>query len=709
MVVSEELNNQQLEAVNHINGPLLILAGAGSGKTRVLTYRTQKLIELGIKPYNILLLTFTNKAANEMKERINNQIGLDKSSGLWSGTFHSVCIRILRNIMGNNFVVYDTEDQLKLIKDIIKKRNIDNERFTPSKVLTAISKAKNNLIKAEEYNYYYNDYFHSKISDLYLEYQEELKKNNALDFDDILLKTIDFFNDNPDILNYYQNKFNYIMVDEYQDTNKAQYILIKQLSDLHKNICVVGDIDQSIYSFRNADFRIILNFQKDFENAKLIRLEKNYRSTKNIVEASNILIRNNTQRFEKVLYTDNPDGEKIFIYQAFSEQEEVRFITKQIHNLINTKGYKYKDFVILYRTNYQSRIFEEHFISNNIPHQIIGGFKFFERKEVKDIISYLKVIFNPNDSVSLERIINVPKRGIGNTTISKFLDLKEKYNLTLWQVFNLNEIVDIVGKSKEKIIKNFINFIKNLINESKDKPTSYLIKLIIEESGILEEIRNEDKKENKDTSREENIYQLINSAKEFELQSEDYSLGAYLSYISLITDLDSLNKNNESIKLMTIHNSKGLEFPVVFISGLAEGIFPHYLSETEEELEEERRLMYVAMTRAKEYLFITFSENVFRNYYQNEQEPSRFIYEIPLNFVNTNMKIKKTFYNEKLNSYKRNKDYYQGQKISTEKFGIGIIKRIIQDNNKKLLMINFESRNGLTIIDPSLTEVDIIE
>ncbi len=630
------LNDAQIEATFHVNGPLLILAGAGSGKTRVLTERIANLIAReNVPPYQILAVTFTNKAAKEMKERISKRIGEEDTKNIWIGTFHSICSRILRvdlSLLGrkSNFVIYDNADQTKILTECIKKANLDKETYQPNKIISIISKAKSSGLTAEEFLQKKVTYSEQKIGELYMMYDETLKKNNALDFDDMLSYVVKILKENPDRLAYYQKKFRYILVDEYQDTNFIQYDLIKMLSDGHQNLCVVGDVDQSIYSFRNADFRIILNFQKDYPNAKIIKLEKNYRSTQNILSVSNEIISENRDRFDKKITTDNEKGENVFLYELSNEKKEVIFIMGEIENLTYNKGFKYSDLTILYRTNAQSRVFEEYFIQNNIPHQVLGGFRFFERKEIKDILSYLKVIFNPSDTVNLQRIINTPKRGIGNTTIEKLNATADTFNMTFWDVLNFQNFENI-SPATQKTIRAFVTIMNTLIKESNHISVSRLIKLIIEESGYLDELQKErdtDKLEEAQ-SRIENVYQLINSAVSFETDADDISLESYLNYISLISDIDSLeSESSNKVKLMTIHTSKGLEFPVVFIAGVADGIFPHFNSSKNNEVEEERRLMYVAMTRAKKRLYLTFPRERMQYGSYQHLTPSRFISEI---------------------------------------------------------------------------------
>lgn len=795
------LNDKQIEAINHVNGPLLILAGAGSGKTRVLTERIANLISKeNVAPYNILAVTFTNKAAKEMKERISKRIGDENTKSIWMGTFHSICSRILRtdiNLLGrgSNFVIYDGSDQNKIITDCVKKLNLDEKNFQSNKILSSISKAKSNGISADEFLKKHLNYSDQKIGEIYMMYDEILKRNNALDFDDMLFYVVKILKENPDRLKYYQKKFRYIMVDEYQDTNLIQYDLIRLLGDMYQNICVVGDVDQSIYSFRNADFRIILNFQKDYPNANVIKLEKNYRSTKNILAVSNEVIEENKERFPKKLSTDNETGENVCLYELNNEKEEVVFILGQIENLVGSRKFNYSDITVLYRTNAQSRIFEEFFVQNNIPHQVLGGFRFFERKEIKDLLSYLKTIFNPNDAVNLTRIINIPKRGIGNTTIEKLNNTAQAFNMTLWDILNFQTFENI-SPNTQKSIRTFVELMNNLIYDSQNVSVSRLIRTIIEETGYLEELQKEDAKSEEEKSRIENVYQLINSAVNFEADSDDVSLEAYLNYISLISDVDSMEgESSNKVRLMTVHTSKGLEFPVVFLAGTAEGIFPHFNSQKNNEVEEERRLMYVAMTRAKKLLYLTFARERMQYGANQHLTPSRFISEIKSDhivscfksivprshaFVNTRLRFtpkslleysnetkrrnmgitdyhdpyeyrekeykglkryddkKKDTFTEVDQDYyptsfekkkpkkldniaiqeslekrysssetsKSSKEYAEGQKVRTAKWGKGTITKVMKNNQKMLLIINFENVGGSKIIDPNLTIVE---
>ncbi|MGY0374470.1 DNA helicase PcrA [Clostridium sp. JNZ J1-5] len=604
------LNKEQYDAATTIEGPLLVLAGAGSGKTRVLTYRIAHMIQdLGIPHYNILAITFTNKAAGEMKERIKKLITVDIES-MWVSTFHSCCVRILRREIdklgySKNFAIYDSSDQKTLIKQCMQELNINDKDIDDKEIISKIGKQKDNLVSPEEYKKINEkDFRKNKIADAYLLYQKKLKNNNALDFDDLIYKTVELFKKNPEVLEFYQNKFKYIMVDEYQDTNKAQYQLVKMLAEAHKNIFVVGDDDQCIYQWRGADIKNILDFEKDYPQTKVIKLEENYRSKANILNAANTVIKNNAQRKNKVLRTQNPEGEKIKIYRAYSDMDEGNFVANEIKRLIESENRKFKDFAILYRTNAQSRIFEDILMRRDIPYRIIGGLKFYDRKEIKDITAYLKFINNLQDDISLKRIINVPKRAIGATTVAKIQEYANYMDECMYSV--LLDIENIPGLSKRTIssINKFTSLI-NSFNRTKDKVSvSTLIEEILESTGYLKELK--DSKEIEDISRIENIKELVSAAVEFENMSEDKSLSAFLEKITLVSDIDNYDGDTDTIVMMTMHSAKGLEFPVVFMAGMENGIFPGVQSlENFAEMEESRRLCYVGITRAKEKLYMT--------------------------------------------------------------------------------------------------------
>jgi len=631
-----QLSNNQKLAIEHGEGPLLVLAGAGSGKTSVLTYRVAYLLkEQKVPPYRMLALTFTNKAAKEMKERIGAAIGEMALNDLWIGTFHGICVRILHKEIkklgiSGNFTILGQDDQLKVIGECLKELNVQSAVFKPKFVLGKISKAKSSDMNFDEF---FSTLMFAQKSQIIIEvakrYQKKLKESNALDFDDILLYVLELLRKDKECLEYYQNKFKYVLVDEYQDTNQIQYEIVKLLSAKHKNLNVVGDVDQSIYSFRNADFRIILRFVEDFSNAILIKLEENYRSTKIILDAANSVIEYNKQRYPKILYTRKESGEKIMVYRAYDEQDEAMYTLNQIKNVLRD-GYKYNEMAVLYRTNAQSRAFEEMFVKYQIPHQIIGGFRFYERKEVKDLLAYLKIINNPYDSIDLKRIVNVPKRGIGDTTISKLEEYAEKTNTNLWTVMeNINEINDISKSTKTKIL-DFIKWLNTL--KLKESIVTKLLESIFKESGYEYVLLQENTEES--WNRAANIKELIGAAYEFEKNATDKSLNSFLTQVSLVADIDNMKENRQGVILMTLHNAKGLEFPVVFLTGLEEGVFPHAFSMNDKnQLEEERRLMYVGLTRAKHKLYLSYSGYRYSAGQGQKNMPSRFLREISPDLV----------------------------------------------------------------------------
>lgn len=608
------LNKEQYEAVITVEGPLLILAGAGSGKTRVLTYRIAHMIkDLNIYPSQILAITFTNKAAGEMKERVKGIIG-NEADNMWVSTFHSSCVRILRREIdklgyNKNFAIYDSYDQKVLINQCVKELNINEKDLPPREIINKIGEQKDNLISSREFKKSAEgDFRLNKIADVYMLYEKKLKSNNALDFDDLIFKTVELFKRNSEVLEFYQRKFKYIMVDEYQDTNKSQYELVRLLAAAHKNICVVGDDDQCIYAWRGADIRNILEFERDYPKAKIIKLEQNYRSKGNILQAANSIIKNNSNRKDKKLKTDSDPGEKIMVYRAFSDIEEGRYAAREIKRLIKEEGRKYKDFAILYRTNAQSRIFEDIFIREAIPYRIIGGLKFYDRKEIKDILAYLKFISNPMDDISLKRIINVPKRNIGETTVQKVQDFASSMDECMYSI--LMEVEQVMNLNQRSItsIKKFVSLINSYVRNKDDIKVSKLIEEILQTTGYLNELQNSEDID--DISRVENLKELVSAAAEFESNSEDSSLSAFLEKVTLVSDIDNFDQETDSVVLMTVHSAKGLEFPVVFMAGMENGIFPGNQSFYNiSEMEESRRLCYVGITRAREKLYMTSAEN----------------------------------------------------------------------------------------------------
>lgn len=626
------LNDKQYEAVVNTEGPCLVIAGAGSGKTKVLTHKIAYLIgEKQVKPWNILAITFTNKAANEMKERIGNLVG-DVAADIWMGTFHSICVRILRRFIDrigfdSSFIIFDTSDQRTLVKACIKSIGLDDKMFTDRSVLSEISNAKNEMLEPDQYTVRANgDFRKEKIALVYEMYQKRLKENNAIDFDDIINYTIKILMENPDILEYYSDKFHYVLVDEYQDTNKAQFTLVTMLASKNGNITVVGDNDQGIYSFRGADISNILNFERDFPGTKIIKLEQNYRCTGNILKAANAVIKNNEVTYKKELWTENEVGNLPAVYSAKNEYDEGTYIAQQIEHLRREEYYKYSDFAILYRMNTQSRVIEEILRRESIPYKIIGGLKFYERKEIKDIISYLRLIQNPSDNLSLKRIINEPKRGIGKTSLDKIEELSINSGVPMYEIIKNAEqygLNRVFLNSRE-----FVNAIEELRAKKDDIKISDLIKETLKKSGYTQALENENTIEAE--NRIENLDEFLTVAIEFEDESADNKLSDFLEGITLSSDIDNMEEAEETVTLMTLHSAKGLEFPVVFLVGMEEGIFPGYKSIGEpKELEEERRLCYVGITRAKEHLFLTCSKQrtIFGSTSCNQV--SRFLREIP--------------------------------------------------------------------------------
>ena len=626
------LNDKQYEAVVNTEGPCLVIAGAGSGKTKVLTHKIAYLIgEKGAKPWDILAITFTNKAANEMKERIANLVG-DDAKDIWMGTFHSICVRILRRFIDrigfdSSFIIFDTSDQRTLVKACMRDLAIDDKLFNDRSVLSEISNAKNEMLEPAQYTARSNgDFRKEKIATVYELYQKRLKENNAIDFDDIINYTIKILMENPDILEYYANKFKYVLVDEYQDTNKAQFTLVTLLASKHGNITVVGDNDQGIYSFRGADISNILNFERDFPGTKIIKLEQNYRCTGNILKAANSVIKNNEVKYKKELWTENEEGNLPKVYQADNEYDEATYIVTEIEHLKREEYYKYSDFAILYRMNTQSRAIEDILRRENVPYKIVGGLKFYERKEIKDIIAYLRLIQNSADNLSLKRIINEPKRGIGKTSLDKVEAIAEQNETSMYEVI---KHADQYGLNRVFLnSREFVNAIEELKDKKDELVISELIKTTLKKTGYTKALEDENTIEAE--NRIENLEEFLTVAIEFEEEYAENSLSQFLEGITLSSDIDNVEETEDSVTLMTLHSAKGLEFPVVFLVGMEEGIFPGYKSISEpRELEEERRLCYVGITRAKEHLYLTCSKQrtIFGSTSYNPV--SRFLKEIP--------------------------------------------------------------------------------
>ena len=669
------LNEQQQQAVEEKFGPILVLAGAGSGKTKVLTSRIANLVESGVNPYDILAVTFTNKAAKEMQQRLSNYLGEDVVKRMWVGTFHNICGRILRRDLenyktkdgrswDNNYVIYDDTDTKTVIKNALKKLNLDEKSFDPKMIKSVISNAKNKMQDAYAFSTTARDYQSDKIAQVYCEYEKQLSLNNALDFDDMLMLSVNLLKENPEVREKYASRFLHILVDEFQDTNKAQYDLINMLypsggsKDTIGSLCAVGDVDQSIYSWRGADFKIILNFQKDYKNTKLIKLEQNYRSTANILDAANAVIINNNERMEKNLYSQKGSGSKIKTFEAGDDYEESSYIAGKIRNL----GVSLDDIAVLYRTNAQSRGIEEALMSNSIPYKIVGGLKFYDRKEIKDIIAYLKLIYNHDDSASLRRIINTPKRSIGDTTVNKLAAIADERECSIFYVLDdIENLDDFNAATKARLIA-FRDMIKEFSRNQNSVELSEFVPIVLERSGYMAELREENSIESQ--SRIENLQEFVNVVKEFEAdeflgdEEDDLGLlGNFLSQVALVSDIDQLNEDDKSVTLMTLHAAKGLEFPVVFLAGLEDGMFPHSRSiafgAPSGELEEERRLMYVGITRAKDDLYLSWAQRR-RIWGDIKYFPkSRFVDEIPGNLLEDDNPAPRRVYREDDGDYRR--------------------------------------------------------
>ncbi|WP_028829638.1 ATP-dependent helicase [Proteocatella sphenisci] len=664
------LNEDQRKAVETLNGPVQILAGAGSGKTRVITYRISNLIDNGIYPGEILALTFTNKAAKEMKIRLSEILSCDVNS-MWIGTFHSMCLRILRRDIdkigySSNFVIYDSYDQGTLIKECIKEANVISDTMKPSYFSSIISNAKDELITPREYEEKYAIDVKTKFaSKVYGLYQKKLKKNNAVDFDDIIVLSIKLLKENPEILEYYQNKFKHILVDEYQDSNHAQYILINLLAKKYRNLCVVGDDDQSIYGWRGADIRNILEFEKDYSDAKIIKLERNYRSTDTILDAANAVIEKNTGRKNKKLWTDKNSDVKIEIKKNYSDKDEAVYVAQEIKKLEALRKYNFSDIAILYRTNVQSRLIEENLLKKTLPYTIYGGLKFYDRKEIKDVLAYLKLISNPSDNIALKRIINVPKRGVGARSVEK---LEAKANITGEAIYSA--MIDLENDEFSSKIKNtmrnFVILINSFRSMSEIVTISELIKKVIENTNYLKEL--EDEGDIEYQTRFENIQELMAVAQEYEKNNTDKKLSDFLTEISLSTDIDNMNDSENTVTLMTIHSAKGLEFPVVFMIGMEEGVFPINRSLiNESQLEEERRLCYVGMTRAEELLYVTYAteRTIFGK--TTNQRASRFLEDIPSKLLNGKLEASRNKEFEGFSLYNKYKEKYRLEKAESLK------------------------------------------
>ena len=681
MSIYDTLNEPQKEAVFHTEGPLLILAGAGSGKTRVLTHRIACLIdEKGVNPWNILAITFTNKAAGEMRQRVDSLVNFGSES-IWVSTFHSMCVRILRRFIerlgyDNRFTIYDTDDQKTLMREVCRKVDIDTKVFKERSLLSTISSAKNEMILPDEFELNAGgDFGRQKIAKVYREYEAQLKSNNALDFDDLLVKTVQLLETQPDVLEYYQERFRYIMVDEYQDTNTVQFRLVSLLAGKYKNLCVVGDDDQSIYKFRGANIRNILDFEHEFPDARVIKLEQNYRSTGNILNAANGVISHNKGRKEKTLWTDNGEGDKVHLRQFDTAYDEAEFIAEDIRREVR-EGASYNDNAVLYRTNAQSRLFEEKFIAMNIPYKIVGGINFYARREIKDLLAYLKTVDNGQDDLAVRRIINVPKRGIGLTTINRIQESATERGIGFYEALLAPEMIPGVGRSASKL-DSFAALIEYFKGRLGQESITDLLREIIEKTGYIESLEAEDKVEAE--SRIENIDELLNKAAAYEEDCQDRgeepNLSGFLEEVALVADIDSLEEDQDYVVLMTLHSAKGLEFPHVYLAGMEDGLFPSYMtitSDDNEDLEEERRLCYVGITRAERELTLTCARRRMVRGETQYNKLSRFVKEIPMELIDTgNKKIEKETEIPVQNTYSHAKQAFRAQPFAAQFGGYG--------------------------------------
>ena len=726
MSIYDTLNPPQREAVAQTEGPVLILAGAGSGKTRVLTHRIAYLMdEKGVNPWNILAITFTNKAAQEMRERVDKLVGFGSES-IWVSTFHSACVRILRRHIDNlgydtNFTIYDTDDQKSLMKDVCRKMNIDTKIYKERSLLAQISHAKDELLTPDDMEMKAaGDYNMKKVASVYREYQAALRKNNALDFDDLIVKTVELFEKCGAVLEYYQERFKYIMVDEYQDTNTAQFKFISLLAQRYQNLCVVGDDDQSIYKFRGANIGNILGFEHVFPDARVIRLEQNYRSTRNILNAANQVIANNTERKAKTLWTENEEGSKVHFRQFLNAYEEAEYVAGEIGKLKRNGLGNYRDCAILYRTNAQSRIFEEKFIAANIPYKLVGGVNFYARKEIKDLLCYLKTIDNARDDLAVQRIINVPKRGIGATTLGRVQDYADNMGISLYEALRVAEEVPSIGRSLSKI-DGFVTFIQMLKSKADVMTVEEILQEVIDSTGYVAELKAEDTEESR--ARIENIDELISKTVAYqeamEEQNQPATLSGFLEEVALVADIDTVDPDQDYVLLMTLHSAKGLEFPKVFMVGMEDGIFPSHMTISygdDGELEEERRLCYVGITRAMKDLTLTCAQQRMIRGETQYNRVSRFVREIPRELVDLGhtiqekkpkveeliptpakySKMKEILQgrNYKPREFKVTKanslDYEVGDTVRHIKFGVGIVKEIVEGGRDYEVTVEFD-------------------
>ena len=720
------LNDVQREAVQHTDGPLLILSGAGSGKTRVITHRIAYLIKHhNVSPFRILAVTFTNKAANEMKDRLDALVEGGVSRDLWVATFHATCARILRRDIEKlgedaaseresqskkraytrDFTIFDTSEQATLVKDVLRQLNYSDKQYNPRAVLSLIGRAKNESISPRKYAEIADGYFERIVAEVYPLYQDALRLNNSLDFDDLLLFTVELLNKNSEVCQFYQNKFEYILVDEYQDTNRCQYELVRLLTGAKQNICVVGDDDQSIYAFRGADIRNILDFEQDYPNTRVLRLEQNYRSTQNILDAAWNVVQNNKARKPKKLWTEQEDGEQVTCYEAMDENDEAGYVGTQIEDW-NTEGVDYKDFAVFYRTNAQSRIFEEAFRAANIPYQIVGGVGFYDRMEIKDLLAYLRVMCNPNDSMSLRRIINVPSRGIGATTLERLIGFAATEDITLFEAVQRVDEITTINRGLQAKVKRFTKIFDEF--DASVLPTDAL-DYVLKVTGYLKNLEAQSKNNIEAQNRVENIEELINAVIEYEDNEPEPSLSDYLENVALIADVDAMETDStDMVTLMTLHSAKGLEFPFVFIVGMEEGYLPHQRSiSTESELEEERRLCYVGITRAMEQLYLLHarSRRTFRETEYRVQ--SRFIAEIPEHLIKHVDRYRSPF-QESVGLYEEvpedTDDYYVDQIVHHPQFGRGKVTKISGAGRDVYVTVRF-NRSGTKQLAASVTSL----
>jgi DNA helicase-2/ATP-dependent DNA helicase PcrA len=725
MSIYESLNNMQQEAVYHTEGPLLILAGAGSGKTRVLTHRIAYLIaEKGVNPWNILAITFTNKAAQEMRERVDKIVGMDGGS-VWVSTFHSTCVRILRRHADrigydNNFTIYDTDDQKTLMKDVCRRLNVDTKKYKERSLLAQISHAKDELITPDEMLLNAADFNEKKVAEIYREYQNSLRRNNALDFDDLIVKTVELFQHCDQVLEQYQERFRYIMVDEYQDTNTVQFKFVSLLASRYGNLCVVGDDDQSIYKFRGANIGNILGFERVFPDAKVIRLEQNYRSTQNILNAANDVIANNTERKPKTLWTENPEGDKLHFRQFMNGFEEAEYVVGDISKKHREGTCRYRDCAILYRTNAQSRLFEEKCLLANIPYKIVGGVNFYARKEIKDLLSYMKTIDNAADDLAVRRILNVPKRGIGATTIGRVQEYADHMQVSFYDALRVSEEIPSIGRAQSKI-DGFVTFIQSLKSKAAAYTVQELLEEIIDLTGYADELREEDTEESR--ARLENIDELISKTVSYQeamaAEGREASLSGFLEEIALIADIDSVDPDQDYVLLMTLHSAKGLEFPYVYLAGMEDGVFPSSMcifSGDLSDMEEERRLCYVGITRAMKDLTLTCAQQRMIRGETQYNRVSRFVREIPRELVelghtiqekkpkiqetssakSSYMQMKMAFQSKAFQpqSFTVKKadslDYGVGDTVRHVKFGVGMVKDIVEGGRDYEVTVDFD-------------------